>query len=321
MRRRDLIALIGGAVVAWPLVAHPQQTQQIPKIGLLDYAPFWTPLQEALRELGYVEHQNVIFEYRPTHDKRETLSALAAELVHLPVDLIVTFGAVATLAASAATTTIPIVMIGVGDPRGIGIVPSLARPGANITGNTILGAEVGGKRLDLLRQMIPSASRVAFLWNSSNPANALHFDAIRRGAAEFGIEVISVPVPTPDKFDSALATMLMERPEALLMTADPMHQLHAAQVIEFAAKNHLPTMHQLREHAQAGGLMAYGASLPELFRRGGLYVDKILKGAKPADLPVEQPTKFELVINLKTAEALGLTVPPILLAGADEVIE
>jgi putative ABC transport system substrate-binding protein len=169
--------------------------------------------------------------------------------------------------------------------------------------------------------MMPSVSRVAFLWNSSNPANELHFEEVRRGAAALGITVISAPAEIPEKIAGALETMLAERPEALLVTADPMHQLHAAQIIEFAARHQLPTMYQLREHVIAGGLMAYGASMPELFRRGALYIDKILKGTRPADLPVEQPTKFELVINLKTANTLGLTVPPTLLARAEEVIE
>jgi putative tryptophan/tyrosine transport system substrate-binding protein len=242
-------------------------------------------------------------------------------LVHSGVDVIVTFGAVATMAARSATTSTPIVMIGVGDPLGTGLVPSLARPGGNITGNTIFGAELGAKRLELLREMIPSVTRVAFLWNSANPANALHFEEVQRGAVAFGIALISTPVATPETIGSALATMIEEHPEALLMTADPMHQLHAEEVIAFAARHRLPTMQQLREHAYAGGLMAYGANSSDLLRRGALYVDKILKGTSPADLPVEQPTKFDLVINLKTAKALGIDLPPMLLARADEVIE
>src|SRR5437899_1844152 len=192
VRRRDFIKVIACSAAAWPLAARPQAVRaerqgRIPKIGLLNYAPFWNPLLEALRELGYVENQNLIVEYRPPRDKSERLSVLAAELVDHHVDVIVTFGAVATLAARAATTTTPIVMIGVGDPLGTGLVPSLARPGANITGNTIFGAELGAKRLEMLREMIPSVARVGFLWNSSNPANELHFDEVRRGAATFGI--------------------------------------------------------------------------------------------------------------------------------------
>jgi putative ABC transport system substrate-binding protein len=321
MQRRNFITLLGGAAAAWPLTVRAQQAKEIPKVGLLGYASFWQPLLETLREKGYVENQNVIFEKRLAPENSEQLAALAVELVRSQVDVIVTFGAVATLAARSATTTTPIVMIGVGDPLGTGLVQSLAHPGGNITGNTIFGAELGAKRLELLREIIPSVSRVAFLWNSANPANTLHFKEVQRGATAFSITLISTPAATPETIGNALAKMIEERPDALLMTADPMHQLHAAQVIEFAANNRLPTMHQLREHAFAGGLMAYGANLSDLLRRVALYVDKILKGTKPADLPVEQPTKFDLVINLKTAKALGLDVPSTLLARADEVIE
>jgi putative tryptophan/tyrosine transport system substrate-binding protein len=320
MKRRKFLGVLGGAM-AWPLAARAQQPKRVPKVGLLAYAPFWEPLLETLREKGYVENQNIVFVRLPAPDKPEQIKGLAVDLVRSQVDIIVTFGAVATLAARSVTTTTPIVMIGVGDPLGTGLVPSLARPGGNITGNTIFGAELGAKRLELLREMIPSVTRVAFLWNSANPANALHFEEVQRGAATFGITVISTPAATPETIRSALATMIEKRPEALLMTADPMHQLHAAQVIEFAAIHRLPTMHQLREHAHAGGLMAYGANSSDLLRRGALYVDKILKGTNPADLPVEQPTRFDLVINLKTAKTLGIDVPPMLLARADEVIE
>jgi putative tryptophan/tyrosine transport system substrate-binding protein len=320
MKRRKFLGVLGGAM-AWPLAAGAQQPKRVPKVGLLAYAPFWGPLLETLREKGYVENQNIVFERLPAPDRPEQIKGLAVDLVRSQVDIIVTFGAVATLAARSVTTTTPIVMIGVGDPLGTGLVPSLARPGGNITGNTIFGAELGAKRLELLREMIPSVTRVAFLWNSANPANALHFEEVQRGAATFGITVISTPAATPETIRSALATMIEKRPEALLMTADPMHQLHAAQVIEFASSHRLPTMHQLREHAHAGGLMAYGANSSDLLRRGALYVDKILKGTNPADLPVEQPTRFDLVINLKTAKTLGIDVPPMLLARADEVIE
>jgi putative tryptophan/tyrosine transport system substrate-binding protein len=320
MKRRKFLGVLGGAMAS-PLAARAQQPKRVPKVGLLAYAPFWEPLLETLREKGYVENQNIVFVRLPAPDKPEQIKGLAVDLVRSQVDIIVTFGAVATLAARSVTTTTPIVMIGVGDPLGTGLVPSLARPGGNITGNTIFGAELGAKRLELLREMIPSVTRVAFLWNSANPSNELHFEEVERGAATFGITVISTPAATPETIRSALATMIEKRPEALLMTADPMHQLHAAQVIEFAAIHRLPTMHQLREHAHAGGLMAYGANSSDLLRRGALYVDKILKGTNPADLPVEQPTRFDLVINLKTAKTLGIDVPPMLLARADEVIE
>jgi ABC-type uncharacterized transport system substrate-binding protein len=218
------------------------------------------------------------------------------------------------------TTTIPIVMLAVGDPVRTGIVASLAQPGGNVTGSTILGAELSAKRLQLLHEALPTLARVAFLWNPANIANRLHFDDIAQGAKALGVTLHSVEVHHPDGFDRALTALSAERPDTLIMTADPLHQRHVGQVIAFAAQHRLPVLYQLRENVEAGGLMSYGASQPALFRRGALYVDKILKGAKPADLPVEQPMQFELVINLKTAEALGLTIPPMLLFQADAVI-
>jgi putative ABC transport system substrate-binding protein len=319
--RRKLLAALAGFAAVWPRSVRAQKPKKIPKVGLLAYAPFWQPLLEALREKGYVDDQNIIFEMRPAPENPDRIKALAVDLVHSGVDVIVTFDGVATIAARSATTGIPIVMIAVGDPLGTGLVPSLARPGGNITGNTIFGAQLGAKRLELLREMLPSVARVAFLWNSANPANALHFEEVQRGAAAFGITLISTPAARPEAIGSALAAMIEQRPEALLMTADPMHQLHADEVIAFAAHYRLPTMHQLREHAHAGGLMAYGANSSDLLRRGALYVDRILNGSSPADLPVEQPTKFDLVINMKTARALSIEIPPALLARADEVIE
>ena len=211
--------------------------------------------------------------------------------------------------------------MGIGDPLRTGLVASLARPGGNITGNTILGPEIGAKRLQLLKEAVPKISRVAFLWNPANASNALAFQDIQVGARAQGVTLLSVEVSSPNQFESAFAAMTRERPDALIMTADPLHQLHVRQIVDFVAKNRLPAMYQLKENVIAGGLMSYGASLPELFRRGALYVDKILKGAQPADLPVEQPTTFELVINVKTAKALGRTIPQSLLLRADQVIQ
>jgi ABC-type uncharacterized transport system substrate-binding protein len=313
-----LIALALGLLVV-PF-ATAAQTRKIARIGLLDYAPSWEPFRHALRELGYREGENLYLEYRPTEGRRERLPELAAELVRLPVDVLVTSGAVATRAAQEATTTIPIVMVGVGDPLRTGIVVSLAQPGGNVTGSTLLGAELSAKRLQLLQEALPALARVAFLWNPANIANRLHFEDIELGAKALGVTLQSVEVSNPDEFDRAFAALSGDRPDALIMTADPMHQLHVGRVIDFAAQHRLPALYQLREHVEAGGLMSYGASLPELFRRGALYVDKILKGAKPAHLPVEQPMQFELVINLKTAKALGLTIPPLILFQADAVI-
>jgi putative ABC transport system substrate-binding protein len=298
-----------------------QQPMRVPRIGLLDYTPSWEPLRQGLRDLGYVEGQNLILEYRSTDGQAERLSALTAELVQLPVDVIVTQGTPATLAARDATTTIPIVMIGAGDPIQNKLVASLAAPGGNITGSSQMGAELGAKRLQLLLEAVPTVSRVAFLWNPANLSHVPYYADMQAGAKALGVGLISVEVSRPDAFEPAFAAMLRERPDALLMTADPMHRPHVGWIIDFAITHRLPVMHQLKEHVWAGGLMSYGASLPELLRRGAIYIDKILKGAKPADLPVEQPTKFELVINLKTAKALGITMPPSLLLLADEVIQ
>jgi putative ABC transport system substrate-binding protein len=318
LRASGLILTLALGVLVAPFAAA--QTRKVARIGLLDYTPSWEPFLQGLRELGYRAGENLQLEYRPTEGRRERLPALAAELVRLPVDVLVTAGAVATRAAQEATTTIPIVMMAVGDPVRTGIVASLAQPGGNVTGSTILGAELSAKRLQLLHEALPTLARVAFLWNPANVANRLHFEDIAQGAKALGVTLHSVEVSTPDEFDRAFAGLSEERPDALIMTADPLHQLHVGRIIAFAVQHQLPALYQLRENVEAGGLMSYGASQPELFRRGALYVDKILKGAKPADLPVEQPMKFELVINLKTAEALGLTIPPTVLFQADEVI-
>jgi putative tryptophan/tyrosine transport system substrate-binding protein len=280
--------------------AEGQQRRNMPRIGILDYSAIWEPFRHALRELGYVEGQNIAIEYRSKDGRREGLVQAAAELVRLKVDVIAAFGAVAVLAAKQATSSVPIVMIAVGDPVRTGIVTNLARPGGNVTGSTILGAEVSPKRLELLQEVLPDIARVAFLYNPANPANVLHFEDIQGAARVLRIRLLPVEVTRPSDFEVALTAVMKNRPMALVMTADPMHQLHIGRVIEFAAKNRLPTMHQLREHVEAGGRMSYGASLPDLMRRGAVYVDKILKGARPGDLPVEQPTKYELVINLKT---------------------
>ena len=249
------------------------------------------------------------------------LPDLAAELVQLPVDIIVVAGSPGTQAAKHATTTIPIVMASVGDPVGSGFVASLARPGGSITGLTVLGAGLSTKRLELLQEAVPTLSRVAILWNPANPNQRAHVEALQVGARALGVALRSVEVRTPDEFDLAFTALMRERPDALYITADSMHQRYIGRIIAFAATSRLPAMYQVPEQVRAGGLMAYGASLPALFRRAAVYVDKILKGAKPADLPVEQPMKFELVINLKTAKALGITMPPSLLLLADEVIQ
>jgi putative tryptophan/tyrosine transport system substrate-binding protein len=318
--RRTFITLLGGAA-AWPLVASAQQAAKMPRIGIIDDSPIWNAFRHSLRDLGYLEGQNVAFEYRYAGGLPDRLAWVAVELVRRPVDLVATFGTPPTLAAKQATTTIPIVMIGIGDPVGAGIVASYNRPGGNITGNTILGPEVAGKRLQLLKEVIPSLSRVAFLWNPDNASHPAQLAEVRGAVVTLGIKLLPLAVRSSDEFDDAFAAMMRERPDAFLMTNDPFHQLSIGRIIDFLANNRLPGMFLTREIVVAGGFMSYGASVPDLFRRGALYAHKILQGAKPADLPIEQPVKFELVVNLKTAKAIGLTIPDVFLARADEVIE
>jgi len=318
--RRAFIAGVGLALLAGPFDVGAQQ-KRIPRVGLLDYAEFWDPLRQALAEMGYVEGQTIVFEYRASGGRGERLSSLAADLVQRKVDLIVTYGTPVALVTKRATATIPIVMVGVGEPVRTGLVAGLARPGGNVTGSTILGADLGAKRLELLRSAIPKVTRVAFLWNPQNASNKVQLEHVQEGARALGLTLLPVPASGPDQFDDAFAAMMKKRPDALMVTADPAQQLFVRRIVQFTAAQRLPAMYQVKANVVDGGLMSYGPSLPELFRRAAIYVDKILKGAKPADLPIEQPTKFELVINLKTARALGLTMPTSVLARADEVIE
>jgi putative tryptophan/tyrosine transport system substrate-binding protein len=319
--RREFIAVLGAASVAWPLLARAQQAVKIPRIGIIDDSPIWNFFRQALRDLGYVEGQNIAFEYRYAGGLPDRLAWISAELVRRPVDLIATFGTPATQAAKEATKTIPIVMMGVGDPVGAGLVSSLARSGGNITGNTILGPDVAGKRLQLLKEVIPSLSRVAFLWNPDNASHPAQLSELKIAAQTLNMNLLSIAVRSSDEFDIAFAAIMSERADAFLMTADPLHQVSIVRIIDFLTNNRLPGMFLSREIVVAGGFMSYGASVPDLLRRGALYVHKILQGTKPADLPVEQPTKFELVVNMKTAKAIGLTIPESFLLRVDEVIE
>src|SRR5262245_8313931 len=321
LHRREFITLLGGAAAAWPLAAQAQEPGKIPRIGIIDDSPRWNAFRHRLRDLGYLEGQNIAFDYAYGDGMPERLAEAAATLVRRPVDVIVTFGTPASFAAKQATTTIPIVMISIGDPVRAGLVPSLARPGGNITGNTILGPDVGAKRLQILKEAIPTVSRVAFLWNPENASNVLQFEEVRAAAPTLGVTVISVSVSPRIEFKTAFAAMMKERPDAFAMTGDAFHQTHIAWIIDFVAKNRLPAVYQVSDDVRAGGLMSYGASQPDLFRRAAGYVHKILQGTKPADIPVEQPVKFELAVNLKTAKALGLTIPESFLLRADEVIE
>jgi len=320
-RRKLLAMLLGGAAATWSLAARAQQQGRIPRIGIIDDTPMWDAFRQGLRDLGYLEGQNIAFEYRRADGAPERLAEAATDLARRPVDVIATYGTAPSIAAKAATTTIPIVMIGVGDVVRTGLVQGLAHPGGNITGNTILGPEVQPKRLQLFKEAVPALSRVALLWNPDNASNRLTAEEIRAAAATLGMTFTVVPVRRADELDGALAAMMRERPDGLMVTGDPVHQLHVGRIIDFLANNPLPGLFQYREHVVAGGLMSYGASLPDLFRRAAGYVDKILRGTRPADLPVEQPTKFDLAVNLKTAKALGLAIPEPFLLLADEVIE
>jgi putative ABC transport system substrate-binding protein len=323
LKRRDFISLLGGAA-AWPRAARAQQPKGVRRIGYLSPGqadPIDAQIIEALRQVGRIEGKDVLFEIRYGENDADRLAHMAAQLVRLNVEVIVARGTLGPLAAKRATATIPIVMTSAGDPTETGLVASLARPGGNVTGMSLMAPDLGGKRLEILKDMLPALSRVAVLWNATNPYPALVFRETESAARKLGIEIDSVEVRTFGDVGSALEAAVRQHPGALIAVEDPLIMNYRNQIFEFAANKRLPAIYGLREFVDAGGLMSYGAHLSDQFRRAAGYVDKILKGAKPADLPVEQPTKFELVINMKTARALGLTVPPMLLARADEVIE
>jgi putative tryptophan/tyrosine transport system substrate-binding protein len=329
MRRSAIGLMLALALVVASLATEAQQPKNVHRIGTLSALgttpgrnPFVEAFLEGRRALGYVEGQHFVLEYRGAEGQFEGFPDLAAKLVRLKVEVIVAQGTPAALAAKHATTTIPIVMVGVGDPVGSGLVASLARPGGNITGLSNLSPELVRKQLEFLKDVRPTVSRVAVLWNPANPASHLMVRAADVAAQALGVQLHLVEARGrgPDAFDSAFAAMTNAHADALLVLADNIFFEHRRRLAELAAMSHLPTMYQGREHVEAGGLISYAASVPDVWRHGATYVDKILKGAKPADLPVEQPTRFELVINLKTAQALGITMPPSLLLLADEVI-
>jgi ABC-type uncharacterized transport system substrate-binding protein len=328
VRRREFIKLIGGAAAAWPVATRAQQGGKTFRIGYLGVSSsslephYVAAFREKLRELGRVDGENIAIEYRWAEGQDDRLPSLATELVGLRPDIIVTTGTPGALAAMQATKTIPIVMASSADPVAAGLVASLARPRENVTGFTILGPELEAKRLELLKQTVPSLSRVAILRNPSNPAVVSYFEATKTAAQTLQIALDPVAeVRQPDEFDAAFLSIARARPHALAVLADRFLLAHRKQIVEFAAANQLPSMYPYREYVDAGGLISYAPSNIELFRGAATYVDKILKGAKPSDLPVQEPTKFEFVVNLKTAKVLGLTIPPTLLATADEVIE
>jgi putative ABC transport system substrate-binding protein len=320
--RRDFITLLGGAAVAWPLAARAQQAGRIYRIGVLETSPAasnaanFDALRKGLRELGYVEGQNLVLDYRSADGRPERYPQLVAELL-LNVDLIVTRGTPAVMAAKNATETIPVVMAASGEPVGTGVVAGLARPG----GKSALTTELVAKRLELMRETVAGIRRIAFLQNMGNPVAPSQWEELNTAALSLGLEAQLLDVRKPEDIAQAFDTAIAQRADAILVGNDTVTLVHRRQVVELAVKHRLPAMYNNREFIDAGGLMAYGVSYPDLYRRAAIFVDKIFKGAKPADLPVEQPTKFELMINLKAAKALGLDIPATVLARADEVIE
>jgi putative ABC transport system substrate-binding protein len=320
-----LVAALALAVLAMPPAAETQQAGKVYRIGFLETGALrprpWAAFQERMRELGYVEGRTVVFEPRWADGQLDRLPTLAAELLRLKVDVIVTAGSQAAQVAKGATTSVPIVMATGGDPVGLGLVESLARPGGNVTGMTTLSRELSGKRLEVLREALPGVTRMGMLWHRTSRIDALLRSETEQAAQTLGISLKTHGVDGPDDFDRALGAIVSERAGAVLVATSPMFLGYRRQLADLALKHRLPTMFAFREYVEAGGLMAYGPNYADLFQRAAGYVDRILKGAKPETLPIEQPTKFELIIGGKTATALGLTIPPSVLARADEVIQ
>jgi len=322
MKRREFVGLFSVGML-WPLATRAQRPERTWRVGVLMAGSppnlFVSVLQNSLRDLGYIEGRNISFEIRFAHDRSELATRLAAELVRLEPDVIVTHFTPAAVAAKAATTTIPIVMAPAGAPVETGLVTSLARPGGNVTGLSSMAAEFGGKRLELLRQVVPNLSRVGVLALSANPFTQPFLSDMRTAAASAGVRLDPVLVASAAEFENAFAVMARAHTQAVIV--QPFFDAQRVSIVELAAKHRLPTMFSDREAVVSGGLMSFWADQSEFFRRAAVFVDKILKGAKPQDLPVEQPAKFELVVNVKTATDLGLTIPPSILARADELIE
>jgi putative tryptophan/tyrosine transport system substrate-binding protein len=324
-RRRAFITLLGGAA-AWPLAARAQQPAKLPTIGFLGAATpsadtLWTAaFAHRLRELGWIEGRNVAIEYRWAEGREERFAEVAAELVRLRVDVIVTYSTPSVIAAKKATSVIPIVFALTGDPVGNNLVASLARPGGNVTGLSVLGADLAGKRLELLREVVPGLRRLAIMGNVGNPFIVVELGEVQTAADTLGLEVVTLEIRRREDIVPAIEA-LKGGADALYVASDPLINANRVRINILAVGARLPTIYLQRENVEAGGLMSYGPNFPDLFRHAAEYVDKILRGAKPADIPVEQPTKFDLVVNLVTAKVLGLTVPPTLLARADEVIE
>ena len=330
MRRRQFLSLLGGAALL-PLAGldtvRAQQSSKIRRIGFLGNstaaleANLIGPFRQGLRDLGYQEGGNVQIEYRWADGNYQRFPKLIAELISSKVDVIVTAGTPASLAVKKATSSIPLVMIAVGEPVATGLVASLARPGGNITGVTSIAPEMEGKRLELLREVVPGISHIAVLWNAASPVQIIQERETRAAAQVLGVKMLSLGVRTREEIEDALAAIDKERPGALLVLADRLFLHHRTRIMDFATQRRLPGVHAYRELVEAGGLMSYGPSYADMHRRAAWYVEKILKGAKPADLPVERPTKFDLVVNVKAAKAIGVTIPASFLLRADQVIE
>jgi putative tryptophan/tyrosine transport system substrate-binding protein len=324
MKRREFIGLLGGAAVAWPLAVRAQQLGRIVRIGYLSPARLPQLLQalhNGLRELGFVEGQSVVIDYRFAEGQTKTMDELAAELVRLGPDVIVTVASGAALAAKRATTTIPIVMATVGEPVGIGLVASLARPGGNITGVTLYGSELARKRLELLKETIPGVRRVALLGNAANPFSAFSWNEIQPAGPALGLELRLFAIRELGELPASFAAMKRDGVDSLVVLSDALFNATRKNIIALAAEHRLPAMFEAREFAEDGGLMAYGPNIAEMTRRSASLIAKIIKGANPGDLPIEQPTTFELIINVQTGKALGVTFPATVLLRADKVIE
>ena len=326
MRRRDFVTLLGGGVTAWPLVAWAQRAN-IPRVGYLfafgqaESQNLWQACREGLRALGYTEGQDILLEPRWAEGQYQQLPRLADELLHLKVDVVVTASTPASRAVKAATNATPIVFVAVADPVGIGLVDNLSRPGGNVTGFSLLTSDLSGKRLTLLMEIVGKISRLAILLNPSNETSAIFLAETRRAAQQLGIGVQTSEARDGTEIEQAFGFAVAGGVDALIVLDDPMLWGHRGQLVALAATQKIPALYGFREFVDDGGLISYGPDRPEQYRRTAIYVDKILKGAKPSDLPVEQPTKFELFINRKTAKALDLAIPQTLLATADEVIE
>ena len=325
MRRREFITLLGGVAVTWPLAANAQS--KTPLIGFMGNstaaleANLVDAFREGLREHGYEEGRNIVIEYRWADGKYERFPALVAELIAANVEVIVTAGTPAALAMKKATTTVPLVMVAVGDPVGTGLVPSLARPGANLTGLSSVAPDLEGKRLQLLREVVPALSHVAMFINSLNPFHVSSMRQARAAAQTMGIKLQLHDIRKSEDLDDAFAAIRKERPDAVLILADRVFLHNRERMIDFTKEQRLPNVNAYKELVEVGGLMSYGPSYEDMHKRAAIYVDKILKGAKPADLPIEQPSKFTFIVNLKAAKALGVTVPSQLLGLADELID